>query len=186
MKRHVFSPAPGKIHGRTVHPFSITDGVLCISYLWSHQCVDWADSWKTHGQSTRFPLLSFSLLIGSVWQKRWTLSLMSDSWEKATQLQTRWASMSGADLFMIWISRHHLSLLLSLSSWRHCLIAICSSVSWKTKKQPRFTVIIEEESFLINNGRDARIFVEFLNQQQSFFHKTNPPKITITFCLFDK
>lgn len=64
MKLHVFSP--GKIHGRTVHPFSITDGVLCISYLWSHQSVDWADSWKTHGQSTCFPLLSFSLLIWSV------------------------------------------------------------------------------------------------------------------------
>lgn len=55
----------------------------------------------------------------------------------------------------------------------------------KQKKQPRFIVIIEEESFLINNGRDARIFVEFLNQQR-FFHKINPPKITITFCLFDK
>lgn len=32
---------------------------------------------------------------------------------------------------MIWISRHHLSLFLSLSSCRHCFIAICSSVSWK-------------------------------------------------------
>lgn len=28
----------------------------------------------------------------------------------------------------------------------------------------------KKESFLINNSRDARIFVEFLNQQQSFFH----------------
>lgn len=46
-------------------------------------------------------------------------------------------STNATDLFMIWISRHHLSLLLSLSSWRHCLIAICSSVSWKNnnKKQ---------------------------------------------------
>lgn len=40
-------------------------------------------------------------------------------------------SIAGTDLFMIMISRHHRSLFLSLSSWRHCFIAICSSVSWK-------------------------------------------------------
>lgn len=42
-------------------------------------------------------------------------------------------SISGTDLFIIMISRHHRSLFLSLSSWRHCFIAICSSVSWKKK-----------------------------------------------------
>lgn len=40
-------------------------------------------------------------------------------------------------LFIIWISKHHLSLFLALSSWRHCFIAIwshvsCSSIHKKT------------------------------------------------------
>ncbi|KAF5920668.1 hypothetical protein HPG69_014705 [Diceros bicornis minor] len=40
-------------------------------------------------------------------------------------------SASGPHLLMIWISRHHRSRFRGLSSCRHCLMAICSPVSYR-------------------------------------------------------
>lgn len=120
------------------------------------------------------------------WQKRWTLSLMSDSWENSDtaademdEYERRWP-LHDLDL-------QAPSLLASLTQLLAALFD-CDLLVCFLKKNTASIYSDYWRTVVPNKERQrCQNFCRIFKPTTKFFlNKTHPPKITITFCLFDK